>query len=144
MIGGECIQSVFTTTPLKTVFSLPRWVSYWAVGWQIYATQYCVEIEELFGQMTLLKKEITVKMPGNTRHVNDYIEGCWEHVTALTSSIERYSGEPWLMEKFAGYIQSQETILKERLDKIQYDIDAAETVSLVLRDKRIEGVSLCC
>jgi hypothetical protein len=49
-----------------------------------------------------------------------------------------------LKEKFTGYIQSQETILKERLDKIQYDIDAVETVSLVLRDDRIEGVSLSC
>jgi hypothetical protein len=119
-------------------------VAYWTIGWQIYATQYCVEIEELFGQMALLKREIAVKMPGNTRYINAYIDGCWENVTALTSSIERYSGEPWLKEKFTGYIQSQETILKERLDKIQYDIDAVETVSLVLRDDRIEGVSLSC
>ncbi|KAJ7200442.1 hypothetical protein C8J57DRAFT_1736598 [Mycena rebaudengoi] len=120
-------------------WSLPRWVAYWTIGWQIYATQYCVEIEELFGQMVLLKREIAIKMPGNTRYINAYIDGCWEHVTALTSSIERYSAEPWLKEKFTGYIQSQETILMERLDKIQYDIDAVETVSLVLRDDRIEG-----
>ncbi|KAF7375680.1 VPS13 domain-containing protein [Mycena sanguinolenta] len=83
---------------------------------------------------------MALKMPGNTGYVNDYIEGCWQHVTALTSSIERYSGgELWLEEKFSSYIESQEAILKERLGKIQYDIDAIETVSLVLRGDRIEG-----
>ncbi|KAJ7240171.1 hypothetical protein B0H12DRAFT_1135296, partial [Mycena haematopus] len=120
-------------------WSFPRWISYWAIGWQIYATKYCVEIEELFGQMNLLKSEIAVKMPGNTCYVNLYFEGSWQGVTALTSSIERNPGEPWLEEKFSGYIESQETILKERLGKIQYDIDAIETVSLLLRGDRIEG-----
>jgi hypothetical protein len=125
---------------LSTHSSFTRWISYWAIGWQIYATKYCVEIEELFGQMMLLKAEIAIKMPGNLRYVNDYIEGCWQHVTVLTSSIERYDSDSWLEEKFAGYVQSQESLLKERLEKIQYDIDAVETVSLVLRGERIEGV----
>ncbi|KAK7058060.1 hypothetical protein R3P38DRAFT_2599651 [Favolaschia claudopus] len=121
-------------------WSFPHWVSYWAIGWQIYATKYCVEIEELFGQMILLKKQIAIKMPGNTRFVNDYIEGCWQHVTALTSSIERYDGpETWLEEKFATYLQAQESMLKERLEKIQYDVDALDTVALILRGDRIES-----
>ncbi|KAJ7312624.1 hypothetical protein DFH08DRAFT_943570 [Mycena albidolilacea] len=121
-------------------WSFPRWISYWVIGWQIYATKYCVEIEELFAQMMLLKFQIGLRMPGNVRYVNDYIENIWQHVTALTSSIERYdSPPPWLEEKFATYIQSQETTLKERLEKIQYDIDAVETVSLILRSERIES-----
>ncbi|KAF8143465.1 hypothetical protein K438DRAFT_1875998 [Mycena galopus ATCC 62051] len=115
-------------------WSFPRWCSYWAIGWQIYATKYCVEIEELFGQIDLLKAEIAVKMPGNTGFVNTYIEGCWTYVSALTSSIERYTGtETWLEEKFKPYIQSQEKILKERLEKIEYDVDSLETVALLLR-----------
>jgi hypothetical protein len=82
--------------------------------------------------MNLLKAKIAIKMPGNTRYVNDYIEGCWQHVTALTSSIERYNSDPWLEEKFSVYVQSQEHILNNRLEKIQYDIDTVETVSLLL------------
>ena len=73
----------------------------------------------------------------------DYIEGTWPYVTALTSAIERYdSPAPWLEEKFADYVMSQETLLKERLEKIQYDIDAMETVSIVLRGTRIEEVDV--
>lgn len=48
----------------------------------------------------------------------------------------------WLEDKFAGYVESQEKILKERLEKIQYDIDALETVALVLRGDRIEQVRM--
>ncbi|KAJ7616828.1 hypothetical protein DFH06DRAFT_1238529 [Mycena polygramma] len=121
-------------------WSFPRWISYWAIGWQIYATKYCVEIEELYAQMMLLRFQIGVRMPGNKSYINNYIEDTWQHVTALTSAIERYdSPPPWLEEKFSGYIQSQERLLKERLEKIQYDVDAVETVSLILRGDRIEG-----
>jgi CO dehydrogenase/acetyl-CoA synthase alpha subunit len=90
--------------------------------------------------MMLLKAEIAIKMPGNLRYVNDYIEGCWPHVTVLTSSIVRYDSNSGLEEKFSGYVQAQEKILKDRLEKIQYDIDAIGTVSLILRSERIEGV----
>ncbi|KAJ6488966.1 hypothetical protein C8R45DRAFT_993286 [Mycena sanguinolenta] len=121
-------------------WSFLRWISYWAIGWHIYATKYCLEIEELFNQMHLVKLEMAVKMPGNTCYVNKYLEGCWQYVTALTSSIERYSGgESWLEGQFSPYIDSQEAILKQRLSRIRYDIDAVETVSLVLRGGRIEG-----
>ncbi|KAJ7805438.1 hypothetical protein B0H14DRAFT_2611348, partial [Mycena olivaceomarginata] len=46
---------------------------------------------------------------------------------------------PLAAEKFAEYGESQEAILKERRGKIQYDIDASETVSLILRGGRIEA-----
>ncbi|KAK6987605.1 hypothetical protein R3P38DRAFT_2574822 [Favolaschia claudopus] len=121
-------------------WSIQRWMSYWAIGWQIYATKYCVEIEELFGQMNLLKKQIAIKMPGNTRYVNDYIDYTWQYVTALTSSIERYDGqETWLEGKFLAYIQAQERMLKDRLQKIQYKIHDLDTVALILLGDRIEG-----
>lgn len=90
--------------------------------------------------MILLKDQISIKMPGNTRYVNAYIEGCWEQVTTLTLCIEPCDSDPWLAEKFAEYGEFQEAILKERRGKIQYDIDASETVSLILRGGRIEAV----
>ncbi|KAJ6553898.1 hypothetical protein B0H10DRAFT_2201811 [Mycena sp. CBHHK59/15] len=120
-------------------WSVPRWISYWAIGWQIFATRYCVEIEELFAQMVLLRDKIRILMPGNTRFVNDYIEGTWQHVTALTSAIERYdSPPPWLAEKFSDYVQAQEQILQERLEKIRYNIDAPDIVTFLLRGDPIE------
>ncbi|KAJ7676925.1 hypothetical protein DFH06DRAFT_1169319 [Mycena polygramma] len=120
-------------------WSFPRWISYWAIGWQIYATKYCVEIEELFAQMMLVRFQIGLRMPGNKTYVTNYIEDAWQHVTALTSAIERDDSPPsWLEEKFSGYVKSQEAIFKERLEKIHYDIDGFETIALVLRGERPE------
>jgi hypothetical protein len=122
---------------------LPRWIAYWAMGWQIFATKYCVEIEELFVQMTLLNHRIGIQMPGNKRYVNTYIENIWMRVTALTSAIERdISPVPWLEEEFVGYIQAQEHALKGRLEEIRYTIGSIESVTSILRGDRIEGVCL--
>ncbi|KAJ7250786.1 hypothetical protein C8J57DRAFT_1354883 [Mycena rebaudengoi] len=120
-------------------WSVPRWISYWAIGHQIFATKYCIEIEELYRQMTLLNTEIGIRMTGNKRYVNDYIEGTWQHVTALTNSLERYdTPAAWLTDKFASYVEALEKDLEGRLEKIQYDIDALETVNLILGRTPIE------
>ncbi|KAJ6620420.1 hypothetical protein B0H10DRAFT_2215946 [Mycena sp. CBHHK59/15] len=140
-------SSGFTTISEINVFTrarprdwiLPRWISYWAIGWQIFATKYCIEIEDLFAQMLLLRTQIGIHMPGNKCYVNGYIEGTWQYVTALTSSIEHYdSPGEWLTEKFSSYVETHENILKERLKKIQYDIDALDTVTLILGGDKIE------
>ncbi|KAJ7473796.1 hypothetical protein B0H11DRAFT_2036023 [Mycena galericulata] len=138
--GFTTIFEINTFTRARpTEWSLPRWISYWTIGWQIFATKYCIEIEELFAQMFLLNTRIGIQMPGNKRYVNDYIEGTWKFVTTLTSSIERYDSPPqWLEGKFTDYVAAQEKMLGERLEKIKYRIDALETIALILRGGRIE------
>ncbi|KAF7330374.1 hypothetical protein MVEN_02475800 [Mycena venus] len=121
-------------------WSLPRWISYWAIGWQIFATKFCDQIEDIFGQMSLLRPKIRACMPTNTLYVNNYMEGVWEIVTTLVSSFERCDPRAvWLEEKFASYVETQEQILEARLQKTQYSIDG-ETINLLLGDERIEHV----
>ncbi|KAJ7743335.1 hypothetical protein B0H16DRAFT_1422914 [Mycena metata] len=120
-------------------WSLPRWISYWAIGWQISATEYCIEIEELYSQIFLLQKRIAIQMPGNNRYVNEYIHYTWRYVTALTSSIDRYDSPSMTLEgKFKDYVDSQEKDIKEGLEKIQYKIDNADTITSILHGKQIE------
>ncbi|KAJ7191852.1 hypothetical protein GGX14DRAFT_596765 [Mycena pura] len=120
-------------------WSTPLWIAYWALGWQIFATKYCIEIDGIFAQMSVLRHEIGRRMPGNKTYVNEYIDGTWQHVTALTSSGQRYEPPvPWLADKFASYVEKQETTLKERLEKVRYLINATETVNLILDGDRIE------
>jgi hypothetical protein len=91
--------------------------------------------------MSLLGHEIGNRMPGNKTYVNEYIDATWQHVTALTSSVERYEAPaPWLPKKFASHVESHEQTLKERLEKVRYSIDAVETVNLILDHDRIEYV----
>ncbi|KAJ7166645.1 hypothetical protein C8R46DRAFT_1094966 [Mycena filopes] len=138
--GFTTISEVNAFTNARPLdWSLPRWISYWAIGWQISATKYCGQIEELFSQIFLLTKKISMQRPGNKKYVHDYIDYTWEYVTALTSSIDRYdSPSLTLEEKFADYAESQEKEIKEALETIQYKIDNNDTVMAILHGKPIE------
>ncbi|KAJ7802096.1 hypothetical protein B0H14DRAFT_2893447 [Mycena olivaceomarginata] len=119
-------------------WSLPRWISYWAIGWQIYATRYCTEIDEIFSEMLLLRDQVGAQMPGNKRYINTYISEIWPIVVGLTSGIERFEAADWLADHFKEYIDAQEAALGSRLEKIQYDIDSLDTVHEILRSEPIE------
>jgi hypothetical protein len=116
-------------------------VSWWAIGWQIYVTKYCEEIEDIFNQMELLRKEIGVAMPGNKLYVDSYIQAVWSLVTALTSAVERYDGAPpSLVNNYENYNKLLEDKITCRLDEIMYDIDTIETVHSVVGGDHIEKV----
>jgi hypothetical protein len=143
---------------LIQLLSIPHWVSYWAIGWQLCGTKYCVEIEDIFHQMSLLKDSVGITMPGNRGNINSYIDVVWDVVTALTSSIDvvwdvvtaltssidRFDAAPsWLTEKYKAYNERQEEVLTNRLEEIRYDIDGIDTVRLIVGGDPIEKVSLC-
>jgi hypothetical protein len=123
--------------------SIPHWLSYWAVGWQIQSTDCCVEIENIFNQMNILKDRVGVLMPGNKPFITTYLDTVWDIVTSLTSAIDRYTGAPpWLKKKYEDYNNQQEKMLASRLDEIRYDIDDTDTVHLILGREPIEKVDL--
>ncbi|KAJ7592457.1 hypothetical protein C8J56DRAFT_885616 [Mycena floridula] len=112
--------------------SLPRWISFWAVGWQICATQYCAEIERIFAQMCLIRTQIGIKMPGNLQYISGYIDRAWLIVTPLTMGLQRFEWAPRsLEERYEALNMNQETILAERLNYIEYNIDDIKTVTVV-------------
>ncbi|KAF7358834.1 Programmed cell death protein 6 [Mycena sanguinolenta] len=118
--------------------SFPRWVAYWSIGWQIFATEYCLEIEELFRQLS----DLTTQVQGESlKSVQDYIDITLPQVTALTSAIERFhcaEGQVELKDRFADYVKAQEVELKTQLEGIEFKISSEETVAQVLDGTRIE------
>ncbi|KAJ7166649.1 hypothetical protein C8R46DRAFT_1094987 [Mycena filopes] len=138
--GFTTISEVNAFTNARPIdWSLPRWISYWAIGWQISATKYCTQIEELYSQIFLLSKKISTQRPGNKKYVHDYIDHTWVYITALTSSIDRYdSPSPTLEKKFADYARSQEKEIKDALETIRYKLDNNDTVMSILHGKPIE------
>ncbi|KAF8143185.1 hypothetical protein K438DRAFT_651422 [Mycena galopus ATCC 62051] len=119
-------------------WSVPRWISYWAVGWQIFATRYCSELDRIFTQMVLIREKVGIFMPGNKLYVNDYIRRIWPLVNTLTGGLERFDGSDWLAEKFQDYINREETKLQSGLEAIQYRIDSMEIVNELLTGSLIE------
>lgn len=139
-IGGKTFTSSATTF---NSFSLPRWISFWTIGWQISATKYAEEIEDIFNQMTLLRREIGLKMPGNKLYTDCYLETVWYLVSGVTGAIERHDdASPWLIAKYEDFVKSQENTLRTRLETISYDVDALETVHLIIGQQNIETVSV--
>ncbi|KAJ7595187.1 hypothetical protein C8J56DRAFT_921782 [Mycena floridula] len=128
----------FTNSRPKN-WSLPRWISFWTVGWQIIATKYCLEIEQIFSQMLLLRSEIGLKIPGNYSYISRYIDTAWLVVTPLTMGIQRLQMAPDGLEaKYEDFRMEQEKLLEDGLNHIGYDIDLPETVSLITGEPRIE------
>ncbi|KAJ6512718.1 hypothetical protein C8R45DRAFT_961144 [Mycena sanguinolenta] len=119
-------------------WTLPRWISYWAIGWQIYATRYCTEIDEIFNQMFLIREKVGLQMPGNKTYLNNYLSETWPHVVSLTSAIERFQGSEWLAAQFKEYIDTQENAFRAGLNSIKYDIDSTETVHEIISGEPIE------
>lgn len=120
-------------------WSLQKWLSYWAIGWNLHATKKCDEIDELLQQMYLVRDKIGRKMPGNKRCVSRYLEETWRCVTALTSSIEK-AYDPWLISKYEEYFISNEKAIEERLKTVNYEIGALGTVRLILEGENIERI----
>ncbi|KAJ6574434.1 hypothetical protein B0H19DRAFT_1254141 [Mycena capillaripes] len=106
----------------------------WRVASLCDQVQYCLEIEELFGQLLDLTTQVRAE---NLKCLSDYIETTRPQVSALTSAIERFECAG-LENHFDDYIKAQEVELMERLDGIQFRIDSTETVSQVLDGTRIE------
>ncbi|KAF7367132.1 hypothetical protein MSAN_00972900 [Mycena sanguinolenta] len=119
-------------------WSVPRWISYWAVGWQIFSTRYCLEIDRIFTQMMLIRKQVGISMAGNKGYINDYILRTWPLVYTLTSGLERFDGSDWLAAQFQDYIDGEEIKLRSKLRLINYRIDSMEMVNELLGGNRIE------
>ncbi|KAJ7453210.1 hypothetical protein FB451DRAFT_1185458 [Mycena latifolia] len=111
-------------------WSLPRWVSYWAIGWQIYATQYCTEIDNIFRQITFIRAKVGIRMPGNKKR-----RGLSSSASRAASSGSRTA---WLKNKFQDYVYGQEEMLESRLKRIRYVIDSSEMVNELLKGEPLE------
>ncbi|KAJ7291055.1 hypothetical protein C8J57DRAFT_208463 [Mycena rebaudengoi] len=126
--------NTFTTSrPLG--WSLPHWCAFWAVGWHQSMSVYAVKIRELIAKMFALR---TLVLPANRTSVNSYLEAIYNGVTSLESAVNPCFVNEGLQEKFNSYVEAEEARLRGNLEAVDYDLDAANTLSLVTGDGRIE------
>ena len=101
-------------------------------------THYIAQIDELLEKMFAIKSLV---LPANRRFVERYLDSVWSFVTELTSGFRRAEWSHVLREKFHSHVARQEVEMRERLETVRYDIDAADTLLLVIGPGRIEKVS---
>ncbi|KAF9807161.1 hypothetical protein IEO21_08361 [Rhodonia placenta] len=100
-------------------WSLPQWLAYWAIGWQISATIYRDKIHEIFEKMFAMRPHLH---EANVLMVDSYLSAIWTD----------------LLERFQSYIDAEEERLRKNLEGIKYHIDDSTSLALVTGPGRIE------
>lgn len=119
--------------------SLPHWVAYWAVGWQITACKYRDKIHSLFAHIFSLRSTIKAE---NRYWVDYYLRTVWPVAFELTQSLRSPDVAEHIEDKFSAFAQYEEERMMKNLEDIRFDIDALDTVYVVAGPGRIEKVSL--
>ena len=101
-------------------------------------THYVIQIDKLLEKMFAIKPLV---LPANRRFLERYLDSIWSPVTELTMGFRRASWSAELRERFESYVLVEEERMREQLEDIRYDIDAADTLSLVIGPGRIEKVN---
>lgn len=86
--------------------------------------------------------------PRNRQHVDDYFGTTWWWVGALIMGLPQddvMNDQPSTtsIDRFQEYIDWEEQRISENLQKIKYNIDASDTLFLVLGPGRLEKVRVC-
>ena len=119
-------------------YSLPHWLAYWAIGWQMTATKYRDMAVEIFAKMFAIRPQIH---PANRNAVDKYLQTVWQKLTTLTSSFICTYQSDALQDRFKSYVEEEEQRLREGLETVKYDIDAMDTLLLITGPGRIEKAS---
>lgn len=102
-------------------------------------TQYQSKIRALISKMFAILPNI---LPANRASVHQYINKTYEMVTTITASVNICNDtNEALQARFSSYIEAEEARIRGNLEAVEYDIDAEDTLSLVVGPGRIERVS---
>ncbi|KAJ7115777.1 hypothetical protein C8R44DRAFT_213727 [Mycena epipterygia] len=123
------------TTSRPAGWTLPHWVAFWAVGFHQSMSIYATKIRELIAKMFALRALV---LPANRTAVNSYLEAIYQGVTSLESALAPCYVNEALQEKFSSYVEGEEARLRGNLEAVDYDLDAANTLTLVTGQGRIE------
>ncbi|KAF7376029.1 hypothetical protein MSAN_00017700 [Mycena sanguinolenta] len=116
-------------------WSLTHWAAFWAIGFHQSMTIYATKIRELIAKMFALRTRV---LPANRTAVNSYLETIYQGVTSLESGLAPCFVNEALQERFKDYVEAEESRLRRNLEAVDYDLDAANTLSLVTGQGRIE------
>ncbi|KAJ7248435.1 hypothetical protein C8J57DRAFT_1358239 [Mycena rebaudengoi] len=122
-------------------WSIVHWIVFWSIGWHQSIALYKTKIRELIAKMFAIMTNV---LPANRATANEYLDLVYRGVTSLESSIAPCFITDSLQEKFRSYVEAEEARLRDNLKDVRYDIDARDTLALVIGPGRIERVSIFC
>ncbi|KAM5542129.1 hypothetical protein V8D89_004212 [Ganoderma adspersum] len=128
------VNKLMDMHPLSLPWSIPHWLAYWAVGWRVASTSYIVRIKTAIGKM---QETLPWILPYNCCNVDWFFFHNWYKMFATIAGFETWND--WTLEgRFQDYIKYEEDRIGGNLEKIKYNIDTPDTVTLVVRSSRLE------
>ncbi len=81
-------------------------------------------------------------LPENRRLVDNYLQKVWSSGVKLVEALQPVNNVPsHIKAKFLPYVQYEEERIAQNLDGIKYNVDALDTVYMVIGPGRLENVS---
>ncbi|KAF8210104.1 hypothetical protein K438DRAFT_140561 [Mycena galopus ATCC 62051] len=133
--GFVTVAEANTFTTSRPLDCLTHWTAFWAIGFHQSMSIYAAKIRELTAKMFALRTRV---LPANRTSVNSYLETIYQGVTSLESGLAPCYVNEALQEKFSSYTTAEEDRLRGNLEAVDYDLDAANTLTLVTGQGRIE------
>ncbi len=100
-------------------------------------THYVNRIDELLAKMFAIKSDV---LPANRRFVDYYLDSVWSWITELTTGFRRAEWSDTMRDRFQSYVLEEEVKMRRKLELVRHDIDAADTLLLVIGTGRVEKV----
>ncbi|EJF63366.1 hypothetical protein DICSQDRAFT_179341 [Dichomitus squalens LYAD-421 SS1] len=127
------VNNLTSARPLE--WSMPHWLAYWAIGWQMAADDYKDAINIICADMIAIRRLVH---PRNLENVDSYLNIVWQAVITLATSFSCPSYSGYILRRFNAHVKSQENSLQERLEKVHYSIGGENTLALVTGPGQIE------
>ncbi|KAM5542277.1 hypothetical protein V8D89_004150 [Ganoderma adspersum] len=128
------VNKLMDMRPSSLTWSIPHWLAYWAVGWRVASTSYITRIKTAIGRM---REALPGILARNRVDLDWYFLHHWHEAFAATAGFQTWEDET-LEGRFQDYVKYEEDRIRGNLEKIKYNIDTPETVSLVVGSGRLE------
>ncbi|KAI1785570.1 hypothetical protein LXA43DRAFT_976136 [Ganoderma leucocontextum] len=129
------VNKLMDMRPSSLSWSIPHWLAYWAVGWRVASTFYIKRIKAAIAQM---REALPAILPRNRVDLDWYFLHHWHEAFAATAGFQEWYDDEALEGRFQDFIKYEEDRICGNLEKVKYNIDMPETVSLVVGSGRLE------
>ncbi|CCM04671.1 uncharacterized protein FIBRA_06857 [Fibroporia radiculosa] len=116
-------------------WSFPRWLAYWAIGWQSTATIYRNKIHKMIGRIFTLKSYVH---ESNRFWVDQYLDLVYGTVVYLTASFQGTTVPRKVQGLFSDYTNGEEDRIRRNLEDVKYAITDLTVLNLITGPGRIE------
>ena len=122
--------------------SLPRWIAYWAIGFEMTTNWYWRRIQK---NLFLIFEAFREVLPANRAAFCLYSRGTFESILSGLRGCDEWEATDWdhdkLFSRFKDYVLDEERKLKTILRQLAYNIDQDNTLLTLTGGNRPEKVT---